>query len=191
MPDYTPSSQLAAKCAALVRSEVDPLFYERHILPVVLSALELARTTDADRNVVEVAAWLHDIARLRSKQLKRGMHELKGAEEARRILKQFGAEPQFIERVADCIQHHVDGRQASTLEEKVMVSADGLAHLENVPWLLFLGLRDHYPNDLKNAEEWVRRKIEFAWKHKIVLRQAKAKARQKYVTAIKILSPPH
>ncbi|MEW5955660.1 MAG: HD domain-containing protein [Candidatus Micrarchaeota archaeon] len=191
MPDYAPSSQLAAKCAALVRSEADPLFYKRHLLPVVFNALELARATGADRSVVEVAAWLHDVARLRSKQLKRGAHELKSAEEARKILKQFGAKPEFIERVADCIHHHVDGRQASNAEEKALVSADGLAHLENASWLLFIALRDNYSNDLESAEEWVRNKIEFAWKHKIVLRQAREKARQHYAAAIKILTPSH
>lgn len=192
VPEHTlPGSELAAKCAALARAEAEPIYYERHILPVVAYSIELAREVGADRKVVEVAAWLHDIARFRLKQLHRGTHELKGAEEARKVLKQLGADVEFIDRVARCIQCHVDGRQASTLEEKVLVSADGLAHIEHVEWLFFVALRDQYPGDLKNAERWTRQKIDFAWKHKIVLRQAKEKARQKYAAAIKILTSSH
>jgi len=157
----------------------------------VLHSIELAQEVGADREVVEVAAWLHDIARFRLKQLKRGTHELKGAEEARKVLKQLGADSDFIDRVARCIQCHVDGRQASTMEEKVLVSADGLAQIEHVEWLFFIALRDQYPGDLKSAEKWTRQKIDFAWKHKLVLRQAKEKAKQKYAAAIKILTSSH
>jgi uncharacterized protein len=72
-----------------------------HVQAVVRMALWLAQQTGADAEVVEAAAWLHDI--------RKGTpaHGISGAREARRILLRTDFPPAKLPAVADAISRHV------------------------------------------------------------------------------------
>jgi putative nucleotidyltransferase with HDIG domain len=80
------------------RSTGDILFYYRweHVQAVVRLAIRLAELTGADREVVEAAAWLHDVAKGSGSQ----DHGRDGATAAQRILVETDFPPHKVEAIA-------------------------------------------------------------------------------------------
>lgn len=115
---------------AQARSGVrNPLFNYRweHVLAVHALALRLARLTGADEEVVEAAAWLHDVRKLAGEA-----HPRQGAAFARRFLPQTDFPPDKIERVAQAIEEHRGlwrEEPLQLLESAVLWDADKLAKL--------------------------------------------------------------
>ena len=98
-----------------------------HVTSVVRLATRLARLTGADTDVVEAAAWLHDI-RKETKDL----HAAEGAEYARRFLPKTDFPPEKVERVAHAIEVHMGlwrEEPLTNLEAMVLWDADKLAKI--------------------------------------------------------------
>jgi uncharacterized protein len=98
-----------------------------HVTTVVTLAKKLATLTGADPDVVEAAAWLHDV-RKESKQL----HAIEGAEFARRFLPQTDFPPDKIAAVAHAIEVHMGlwrEEPLNDLEAMVLWDADKLAKI--------------------------------------------------------------
>ncbi len=98
-----------------------------HVTTVVSLAKKLAALTGADRDVVEAAAWLHDI-RKESRQ----MHAIEGAEFARGFLQQTDFPQEKIELVAQAIEDHMGlwrDEPLTNLEAMVLWDADKLAKI--------------------------------------------------------------
>lgn len=99
-----------------------------HIQAVVRLALRLAELTGADREIVEAAAWLHDIR----KRGKEDDHAREGAAAARQLLAQTDFDPDKIDAVADAIAQHVGlftQQPVEPLEAAVLWDADKLSKL--------------------------------------------------------------
>jgi uncharacterized protein len=111
-----------------------------HVRAVVRLALRLAELTGADPEIVEAAAWLHDIR-------KRGRddnHGLDGAAAAREILAETDFPPAKIDAVADAISKHVGlirDEPVEPLEAAVLWDADKLAKLGATAVIHFIGYR--------------------------------------------------
>ncbi len=121
--------------------EQPPFNYRwEHVEVVVRLALRLAELTGADREIVEAAAWLHDIR-------KRGRdddHGREGAIVARQILSETDFPPEKIEAVADAIVKHVGlytEQPVEPLEAAVLWDADKLSKLGATAVLHFIGYR--------------------------------------------------
>ncbi len=71
-----------------------------HVTQVVSLAKRLARATQADLEIVEAAAWLHDVRKEESS------HAKAGAQAAREILAATDFPPEKIEAVAYAIRQH-------------------------------------------------------------------------------------
>ncbi len=120
-----------ARKAWKVRSDSAVPFAYRweHIQTVVSTALWLAQRTDADCEVVEAAAWLHDI--------RKGSpaHGQAGAREARRLLSTTDFPPQKVAAVVDAISRHAglyrptDAPPLTPLETAILWDADKLTKL--------------------------------------------------------------
>jgi uncharacterized protein len=98
-----------------------------HVTTVVRLATRLARLTGADEDVVEAAAWLHDI-RKETKQ----KHALEGAEYARLFLPRTDFPPSKVEHVARAIEGHMGlwrEEPLTDLEAMVLWDADKLAKI--------------------------------------------------------------
>ena len=108
--------------------EHTPFAYRwEHVQAVVRLAVRLAERTGADRDVVEAAAWLHDVAKPRSLD-----HGRDGAIAARRILDGTDFPALKIQAVADAISKHVGlttTQVVEPLEAAVLWDADKLSKL--------------------------------------------------------------
>jgi len=90
----------------------------------------LGKAEGADGEVLELAAYLHDLCRGEEKASGgRVCHARRGAEEACRILREHGCDEGTIERVAHCIASHRyrgDAESPRTLEAQILFDADKL-----------------------------------------------------------------
>jgi uncharacterized protein len=98
-----------------------------HVRAVVRLAVCLAERTGADREVVEAAAWLHDVAKGESRD-----HGRDGAVLARRILAETDYPPDKVDAVAEAIAKHAGTttpEPVEPLEAAVVWDADKLSKL--------------------------------------------------------------
>jgi uncharacterized protein len=99
-----------------------------HVTTVVTLALKLAELTGADAEIIEAAAWLHDIRKFKD----RDRHPLTGAEFARDFLATTDFPPEKIEAVAQAIADHMGlwrDEPLTVLESQVLWDADKLAKI--------------------------------------------------------------
>ncbi|WP_243152368.1 HD domain-containing protein [Pseudoflavonifractor sp. 524-17] len=92
----------------------------------------LAEKYGADKEIVMIAAWLHDIASITDYSLYE-LHHIHGAEMAYLILKEYGYDDKKISLVQKCIRNH---RGSVSLEE--LCVADAISNFVSVPSLLYL-----------------------------------------------------
>ncbi len=110
-------------------SGADPSFNYRweHVTAVVTLATKLAHLTGADPEVVEAAAWLHDV-----RKDTKNNHSVEGAKFARKILPKTNFPPEKIEPVARAIEEHMGlwrEKPLKMLESQVLWDADKLAKI--------------------------------------------------------------
>ncbi|MFH1500924.1 MAG: HD domain-containing protein [archaeon] len=166
------------KVIKLAKAKYSKDDYRYHIIPVVKNSEILAKKTGANLEVVEVAAYLHDIAGLQG--LRENNHHIEGAEKAVKILGELGYEEDFIKQVEHCILTH-RGRgylEPKTKEAKVVASADAMAHFDT-----FLDLFRFFLEKLESFEETVEvieGKMERDWERKLILPEAKEMIKEKY-----------
>lgn len=110
-----------------------------HIEAVVKNSELLADKYNADKEVVMIAAWLHDIASVTDYSLYE-QHHIYGAEMANEILQQLGYDMNKIKLVEQCIKNHRGSisNNRTTVEELCVADADAISHFDNVPSLLYL-----------------------------------------------------
>jgi uncharacterized protein len=99
-----------------------------HVTTVVTLALRLAKLTGADAEIVEAAAWLHDIRKYKD----RDRHPLTGANFAREFLPTTDFPPEKIEAAAQAIADHMGlwrDEPLTVLESQVLWDADKLAKI--------------------------------------------------------------
>jgi putative nucleotidyltransferase with HDIG domain len=98
-----------------------------HVKAVATLAIKLAKLTGADEEIVEAAAWLHDIAKDKGSD-----HPQIGANYARRFLPKTTFPVEKIERVAQAIEQHMGLWRSEPLQEleaQVLWDADKLAKI--------------------------------------------------------------
>ena len=110
-----------------------------HIVAVVKNAEILAEEYGADKEIVMIAAWLHDIASITEYSLYE-LHHIHGAEMAYSILKEYGYEDKTILLVQKCIKNHRGSisLEKNSIEELCVADADAISHFDSLPSLLYL-----------------------------------------------------
>ena len=110
-----------------------------HIESVAKHAIELAKYYDADVEVCEIAAWLHDIASITDYSLYKE-HHIHGANIAEEILNSYNYPKDKIELVKLCILNHRGSvqKEKTTKEEICIADADAISHYDNLPSLFYL-----------------------------------------------------
>jgi putative nucleotidyltransferase with HDIG domain len=99
----------------------DPWHKFDHLHQVADTALLIAEKEDADKEICEVAALLHDICKAEP-----GDHGTNGALKAKEFLLSIGVEIEFAERVADAIHFHDKENRERTPESAVLWDSDKL-----------------------------------------------------------------
>lgn len=138
--------------------------WSHHIVYVVNYAKKLAEKLDADIEVVEIAALLHDYAGIKDSSLAKE-HHIHGALEADRILTELGYPQDKIQKVKDCILSHRGSvlLERLTPEAECVASADAMTHVYQVPSLLHLAYVNHGMG-IDEGKLWVLSKIERSMK---------------------------
>ena len=137
--------------------------WTHHILKVIENTQRLASHFDADPEIVELAALLHDYASIKDKALYAD-HHIHGPIEAEKLLKRFGYPEEKTEAVKDAIATHrasvtVEHRSA---EGECLANADALSHIEQVPSLLYLAYI-HHEMGIDEGKMWVKAKLQRSW----------------------------
>ena len=106
----------------------DPIHDFTHVQRVLVMAERIAEAEGADLEIVRAAALLHDISRDDEDSHQAGDHALLAADQARHLLREAGASPDFVEAVAHAIAAHRFRNEVEpeTLEAKVLFDADKL-----------------------------------------------------------------
>ncbi|MGM5487996.1 MAG: HD domain-containing protein [Nanobdellota archaeon] len=132
--------------------------YQFHFVPVVDYAQKLADELGGDKEVISIAAWLHDIGSIVHG---RKNHHITGARIAEKKLQEFQFPPEKIERVKKCILNHRGSQQNSrdTIEEQIIAEADTLSNFDNIAGIFKAAFL--YENKSQGeAKESVRQKLE-------------------------------
>jgi 8-oxo-dGTP diphosphatase len=156
-----------------------------HIVSVVKYAKILARKLNANEELVEIAALLHDYASVKDKNMY-AEHHIYGAIEAEKILQGLDYPQEKIEIIKDCIICHRGSvrKEQKTKEAICVASADAMAHIDQVPSLLHLAYHNRNM-DVKEGAEWVSSKIERSFNK--LCPEAKDIMKEKYESAKMVL----
>ncbi len=157
--------------------------FEHHFKPMVGYAEKLAEELGADREVVLVASWLHDIGSIVHG---REDHHLTGKVIAEDKLRDFGYPEDKIELVKRCIENHRGSQDNSrgTLEEKIVAEADALSNFDNISGI-FKAALVYEGKDQREAGFSVLSKLERKWR-KLHFEESREMIRPKY-EAFKLL----
>jgi uncharacterized protein len=153
----------------LVKNEAEEDDWKYHIVPVVKYAKELAKILNADEDVAELAALLHDIGRLRFES---GDHDVTGVPEAEKILKELNCPSEIIDEVKHCVESHRGSKNVvpKTIIAKIIANADAMAHFDILPVFFFWRSQD---SSFEEAFKWVDEKIDRDWDKKLTLPEAR------------------
>ena len=138
----------------------DPFLY--HFIPVVEYSEKLAGKLGAEKEIVIIAAWLHDIGSIIHG---RKDHHITSAKIAEEKLSEFGYTAEKIEKVRDCIISHRGSQQISpkTLEAKILIEADTLSAFNDITGL-FQSALVYEKLSRKEAKDSVKKKLINKWK---------------------------
>lgn len=100
-------------------------FWDIHVKPVIEYSKQMAEKYEADVEAVWLGAMLHDIARLTDEE----PHDELGSAKAYKMLIDRGFDEQLAVRVKNIIlTHRCRKYPPETLEQKIVASADAMAH---------------------------------------------------------------
>ena len=135
-------------------------FWNEHIKYVVENAVKLAKEYNADVEIVELGALLHDIA-MPSEYGEREKHHIYGAEIAEELLTKFNYPKDRIERVKKCVLNHRGSKDMprNTIEEECIADADVIAHFDCIPSMFSLAYKEMNMS-LTEGKEFVKKKLE-------------------------------
>ncbi len=160
--------------------------WTHHIVYVVQYGKLLAEQLGANEEIVELAALLHDYASIKDESLYRD-HHLHSPLEAQRILRELDYPEGKIQAVKQCIASHraSTGTERTTPEAICLASADAMAHIDQVPSLLYLAFV-RFGMSIDDGTRWVREKLERSWQK--LCPEAREMMKDKYEAARVLLN---
>jgi len=157
--------------------------YICHFVPMHHYAKTLGEKMNADVEIVELAAWLHDIGSIIKG---RKDHHITGAEIAEQKLRELNYPEDKILKVKKCIFSHRGSQSISRtcVEEQIIADADALSAFDNISGL-FKAAIFHEGLDQVQARKDVRRKLVNSWQK--LSPEAKRLIEHKYLAAMILL----
>lgn len=157
------------KVEKFVRSKLPKYFIDKHVKEVVNEALYLCQFyPNADKEVVRIGAWLHDVIHPLGGYEKED-HNIASAKIAKEFLNSINFDKNKIKEIIHCIESHRTSRppEPDTIEAKIVASSDNLAHFTMFDFLLNEG-----------GVEWATNKLKRDLKSKFMLPEASEKAKK-------------
>jgi HD superfamily phosphodiesterase len=161
-------------------------FYELHQLEVVRCAEKLLKEYKADRKIVILACWLHDVAKY-SVSRKGGkvdsihaVHHILSRNFAVGFLEKYGLFESDIKKIGECVLRHRNSGEcmARTIEEKIVAAADTMSHFESIFYFAYF---HYYPeHGFKQMAEKQIEKLDRDWRDLGLLPRARALVKARY-----------
>jgi uncharacterized protein len=145
------------------RNAFGPAFFDEHLSVVARYATELGQVLGADLEIVQLAAWMHDLSAVQdSAALPK--HATLSAEIARRILPERGYPSDRVERVAKCIASHSSPVQVGNglIEEVCVSNADAMSQIVKPSyWHYYIFKVRQF--GFAEGREWLRQRVASHW----------------------------
>lgn len=160
--------------------------WSQHIKKVIYFAKILAQKNNADKQIVEISAILHDYASVLDSKMY-SKHEIFGAKLAQDLLQKDNYPQDKIDRVKNCILNHRGSkpRTKMTIEEICIADADAMAHFTSIGSLFYLCFNTHKLS-IEESEKWILKKLERSYKK--ISPMAREIINPYYISAQKILN---
>lgn len=157
-------SKIVRKAAYAPENEFTNTVWYFHIIPVVEHSLKLGKKLKADLEILELAAYLHDLAALVDVR-QYDNHHIHGVDLADKMLTQLGLPRTKINKVKACIKSHRGSKKVPrrSLEAKIIASADAMAHITEPVDIFYLTFGVHKYKTLGGAK-WMKGKFDRSWK---------------------------
>ncbi len=133
-----------------------------HFVPMHAHARNLAAAwPEADMEVVELSAWLHDVG---SVMRGRKDHHITGAEIAEQKLKEWGYPEEKIAKIKQCILSHRGSQSMAreSSEAQIIADADAISAFDNVSGLFKAAIFDEGLGQME-AKKSVKEKLVNSW----------------------------
>ncbi|MEK6820247.1 MAG: HD domain-containing protein [Nanoarchaeota archaeon] len=157
--------------------------YINHFIPTAGYVKILAEKLNADKEIVEIAAWLHDIGSI---IYGRENHHITGMQIAEKKLKELGYPKNKIERVKKCIFTHrgSQGIKPETKEAQILNDADAMNAFDHIEGQFYAAFVSEKLNQEK-ARKSVKKKIEDCYNK--LSEEAREIIKNKYEAAMLLL----
>lgn len=164
------------KKECIISKRIGIWFYDTHLLGVEeFSKKLLKKLPKADKEIVMLGVWLHDLQRIRNIK---GDHEKMGAKEAEKVLINFGYSDDKIKKVKNIILSHSCGvRKPKTVEGKILSSADAMAHYFKDFYLKVSIIENR---DIEEFKKWSLEKLDLDYNKKIYFDFAKKMVKKRH-----------
>lgn len=167
-------------------------FYKMHQNEVVKYAEKLLKIyKEADKEIVLISCWLHDIGHYYAKNGKeilevKKKHHINGAMIAENILRKYDISKEDIDKIKNCILRHRNHAPyvARTLEEKIVVAADTLSHFGSI--FYFTYFKFHPNHSIEQMVQDDLEKMERDWRDLNILPKVKKMVETEYKTIKKL-----
>lgn len=161
--------------------------YPNHVLVVTNTSEKLAIKYNARIDLVVSGALLHDVADTAMSRDNNEEHDKKSLEMARDLLSKSNFGSEEIETIINEIitPHSCKEIKPSTVEGKILATADAMAHLTTDFYLHFCWTHEVEP-ELDIYKKWVLKKIERDFNDKIFFEEEKQLVKENY-KSIKLL----
>lgn len=159
--------------------------WTHHIKDVVGIGKKLAKIVNADSEIVEISALLHDYSGIRDHSLHKE-HHIHSATYAEKILRELNYPEDRIDSVKHCIETHRGSvkTKRNTPEAECLANADAMAHIENVSSLFYLAYFKHRMQ-IDEGRDWIYKKLQRSWKK--ISPEFQSIVELKYRSALEIL----
>jgi HD superfamily phosphodiesterase len=160
--------------------------FPNHLDLVIDFARQLAKKYEASEEVAALGALLHDVGLVYKRESADSAgHEDRSIEYAMDILQKHGYSQDIIDAVRLCILATEPATINTTLEQDIVRTADGLAHILSVHYYA----KANFSPDWESAFKFISNKIEKDW-NKIVFEDEKTLIRPVY-EYIKMVASQH
>ena len=127
--------------------------YYCHIQFVVEIALRLCEEYNGDKEIIEIAAMLHDIGR--DNEINEETHYEAGKRIAKEILKDIEIDNVKKEKILKCISNHDGKEEPSFLEESIIITADAGSKIEFHEAFMLMCKKKTYDEKLEWGEKYL------------------------------------
>ncbi|MDD5732112.1 MAG: HD domain-containing protein [Patescibacteria group bacterium] len=165
-------------------SKYGPEPFHNHLIPMVEYSKRLADELGGDKEIVLIAAWLHDLG---SWIIGRKDHHITGAKIAEEKLRELNYPKEKIELIKKCIMNHRGSvpRKCKSIEEKIIAEADAISNFDDIVGIFQTALV-YEKLDRNEAKKAVREKLKRKW-NQLRFNKSKEMVRLKYEAAMLLL----